>query len=951
MSIQGINATDISKITSGQVIIDLRSIVKELVENAIDASAKKILVNFANYGIDSITVQDNGKGISENDFDTVCLRSHTSKIREFEDLSKLGTLGFRGEALNSICALANKVSIKTRTLDSNPICHILDFDQFGALVKNTKKRGDMSTPSGTVVTIESIFKKFPVRWKNFIKNSKKEFHKTVSFITNYLLIYPTIKFEVTNVNNGKRSLILSSRGGENNTSTENLISIFGTNGNTNLLEINLQINKDISIAGHISSYSFGLGRSTQDRQFLFVNKRPIVYKKLAKIINEIYKSFNHVQFPVYILNLDINPEAIDVNLLPDKTSVLVHNEDKVLELIRESLITFYETKDEVVIPRNTQSQYTIPSRTHSMDEASTKLDQSKRQSNINETLKAFSNDTDSSFTEIVAKDHKIMKLDSKHRDDEETEEEKEEKEGQHQQGDDDDDDDHHHHHDGGGGGTYKVIDEVINEIKAHETGFGTFHESVKSLFSLEADVELKKCSSPALSHEYASLRNPLYIEGGVPTLVSYPSIHGSNDEINNKNDNNNDDNDDNDDKNNNDDDNDNDNSVMKSTEDKEINSKASVNLKRHFDYDYTTTAATVLQSDLDSEKDSNNATCISSPFIKTDNMDSASRKRFKGIMSSYLYEKPVMQQSNSLEAEEINPADNHGKNYFPVSEEQTSENGLHIQIGDEQFVEESLAKHKQTSRKSDLFKRWEIVSSESVMSLLEERMTIFGDDANYKAQKLLINKSLDEQEIYQIKKTDFLDMKLIGQFNLGFILVCHGSNLFIIDQHASDEKFNFERLLETFAVNYQPLITPLFVDLNVIDEMLVLDHEQIFQNNGFKISVDYDKPAGAKISLTSLPVYKNIMFSVDDFYELINLINEQPSNRNIKCSKIRKIVAMKACRSSIMIGSFLSKQRMQKVVANLSKLDKPWNCPHGRPTMRHLIESNNWQSRYPDYSL
>lgn len=93
------------------------------------------------------------------------------------------------------------------------------------------------------------------------------------------------------------------------------------------------------------------------------------------------------------------------------------------------------------------------------------------------------------------------------------------------------------------------------------------------------------------------------------------------------------------------------------------------------------------------------------------------------------------------------------------------------------------------------------------------------------------------------------------------------------------------------------------------------------------------------------------MFDTNDFMELINLINEQPSNKHIKCSKIRKILAMKACRSSIMIGSSLSRHKMTQVVRNLSRLDKPWNCPHGRPTMRHLSELENWKSKYNDYSL
>lgn len=175
--IQSINAVDISKITSGQVIIDLKSIIKELIENAIDAATSKIVVNFINYGIESITVQDNGKGIQKEDFETVCLRSHTSKINDLDDLTKLGTLGFRGEALNSICALSTKVTITTLTLDTYPRNYTLKYDQLGKLKEESSKLGGMSNKSGTTITIEHLFKNFTVRRKNFIKNSKRSFIK------------------------------------------------------------------------------------------------------------------------------------------------------------------------------------------------------------------------------------------------------------------------------------------------------------------------------------------------------------------------------------------------------------------------------------------------------------------------------------------------------------------------------------------------------------------------------------------------------------------------------------------------------------------------------------------------------------------------------------------------------------------------------------------------------
>ena len=155
-----------------------------------------------------------------------------------------------------------------------------------------------------------------------------------------------------------------------------------------------------------------------------------------------------------------------------------------------------------------------------------------------------------------------------------------------------------------------------------------------------------------------------------------------------------------------------------------------------------------------------------------------------------------------------------------------------------------------------------------------------------------------------------------GQFNLGFIIVDFddNNNLFIIDQHASDEKYNFEKLMASFKINYQLLIKPIKLELSVIDQMLVIDNQEIFHNNGFKLKIN-STPVDNEILLLTLPIYQNITFNLDDFNELLNLVSQQQDqvNPNLKCSKIKKILAMKACRSSIMIGTFLSKSKMRKL--------------------------------------
>src|SRR5271154_1049704 len=131
-----------------------------------------------------------------------------------------------------------------------------------------------------------------------------------------------------------------------------------------------------------------------------------------------------------------------------------------------------------------------------------------------------------------------------------------------------------------------------------------------------------------------------------------------------------------------------------------------------------------------------------------------------------------------------------------------------------------------------------------------------------------------------------------------------------------------------------------------MEESIVLDNLDIFKLNGFDIrhSTNESNTIGKRCILHSIPMSGNTIFTLSDLEELIHLIQVQPDKKSARCSKARALFAMRACRSSIMIGKALSFKMMEKVVGNLGGLDKPWSCPHGRPTMRHLTELDGWTS-------
>lgn len=236
--------------------------------------------------------------------------------------------------------------------------------------------------------------------------------------------------------------------------------------------------------------------------------------------------------------------------------------------------------------------------------------------------------------------------------------------------------------------------------------------------------------------------------------------------------------------------------------------------------------------------------------------------------------------------------------------------------------------------------------------------------------------SSEEQLSLTVSKDDFAKMRIVGQFNLGFILATRAAEdadgtassasakdeLFIIDQHASDEKYNFERLQAETVVQNQRLVRPKTLDLTAVEEEVIIENRAALEKNGFVVEVDEsgDEPIGRRCKLVSLPLSKEVVFDVRDLEELVVLLADSPTATTTtdrdgsssmyipRPSKVRKMFAMRACRSSIMIGKTLTVKQMEKVVRHMGTIDKPWNCPHGRPTMRHLMTLGEW-NEYDEY--
>ena len=311
----------INKIAAGEVIERPASVVKELVENAIDAGANNISVEIKNGGISYIRVTDNGKGIMPDDMEIAFERHATSKIRVASDLETIKSMGFRGEALASIAAIA-KVSMKSKTRDQKIGNEVIV--EGGNILKNE----EIGCPDGTTITVENLFYNTPVRYK-FLKKDFTESGYIEDAMTRIALIHPEIAIKL--ISSGKTIIQTSGNGDIKNV----IYGIYGKEITENILEVNYEY-EDIKITGVIGKPI--IARSNRSNQLFFVNKRYIKDKTLTSSAEQAYKGMITVgKFGFLVLNIEMDPHKVDVNVHPAKLEVRFEEEQKVFKAVYHAI--------------------------------------------------------------------------------------------------------------------------------------------------------------------------------------------------------------------------------------------------------------------------------------------------------------------------------------------------------------------------------------------------------------------------------------------------------------------------------------------------------------------------------------------------------------------------------------------------------------------------------------
>lgn len=895
------SSADSRRLCAGQVITCPADAVKELLDNSLDSGASYVEINLKNSGLSSIQVVDDGSGIKPDDFELLCVKHSTSKLSSFKDLETVDTLGFRGEALSSICSLG-KVRVVTKT-EGDEIGNILEFDSEG---KITKKIASPRT-RGTTITVTDLFHSLPVRQKYFEKQATANAKKVYTILHSYGLAIPSLKLLVTDTVKGNKKTIINTQ--PCNTITQKINNLMPArppvvvtlqpvdsilNEVADEFSIDLrsplvkEVIEKVEMEGVISPPKEG--RANADLQFVSINGRPVESSKLNKILNQTFRSFDPTgessRYPVFVINLKLPREWVDVNVTPDKRTLMVKHEAILHALIKSSLIELYGRHRHDAIEASkysmSSSQLTIVPDFEGKDviaePATSRGPVLSEPSTSHLPIQRMTSSTASTPSAI---DSRNVTLPNPHITLEPSFDPNQRR-------------------------ITEFLEPVIRppalpDVTLPSPSTSSFAPNANSTVTgaqtfppghplngkrlplidgrrspsgnLRRDTSREKSWSPSRPFERLSPSsvspmaavNPLDIRpsgNGVPSGFTIVREH-----------------------------------------------RRTAGSPPTAEYPGFVSASVALQSrqqpTVTAASKASDATHIPDPVPPRhqgkDNMSETPRKRPRieqqhdadgGDVSSKIPDRP--QVKAQIDLDEIMD------NLKMVSDNEDDEESIN---------EEEV----RTSR--DEFIPPEVVD--------------------------IPEKDIVQEIRSKVSREDIKSMKVIGQYNRSFILVDLKGDIFIVDQHAADERRNFDYLLENETLENVVLLNPIPMSLAPYEEEVVKENLSVFNKNGFSFDISERKSLGQQLTLTKVPHYGDVILSKSDAEELVNMIFSSPATTDsLRPTRVKELLAMKACKISIKIQDSLSHQEMEELIAGLATTTSPWTCAHGRPTFRFLTRGS-----------
>ncbi len=1062
--IRSVDNKTVQRICSDQVIVDLPSALKELLENALDAGATRLDIRLKEHGVELLEVADNGKGIAAADLDGVALRHTTSKLGDFDDLQRLASYGFRGEALNSLAALSS-LSITTRTKD-DAIGTSLAFDTEGAVTSRKRLAADV----GTCVSIATLFAPFPVRRRELQRNGASEFRKLVSMLQAYALICAEVRINCTHtLAKGGKNVLLQTPGGTGGLRAS-IAAVFGAKLLAELTPISGKSDEDdrFEVNGYISRPRAGDGRRAGDRQYLYVNSRPVDFPKLSRLLNEAYRQATARAecFPVAFVDVRAPPDSYDINVTPDKRTVLFAEEGKLLGLVRTILEKLFATESCTLQMQQPMLTFApAPVNAPSAEPAAPEPEAEPAAVADAKALAEEEKEEEEEEEEAIAPAAAAATEDEEEHDTEPEEDDEEE------------------------------------EVRSLGAAAANLPPPPPPAAEPAAPAALPAARAPAPAESSTAEFSFAAFAASAPVATS-SGIKRDSAELSS--------------------------TAPPPPSKRQLRSQAEEVVVELEEEEEAEAAEEAMEVDDTVEEEERPAAQPPSAEAEEEADDEAAEEETPSMKSLLALLKAAHEECNgpdgrgpiaelqlacatfaqqlgvlghlpvqrddatsitSLLAQLAQCAIKYLKGWYnhygeevvplPISQIEVEATLAAAGLGweEEALLDEESDVKEQSERLADAFAAMGATVTKAVEAKPKDKRRNQRrpaarddeddeDDDDYQEEEeedddeeegdgepsqrpsqntssqrsrasaksssggkaalhpnqahgfpedLLVSFSLEaarrqllggsgpqqeqpaaalvgteplgrvpsspsaggvrtvpdagsldratriatselEAELSRVlPKASFTEMEVLGQFNLGFMIaraqrLQGGGNddvgasssldtgdLYIIDQHAADEKYRFETLRNATEIHTQRLIAPLPLHLTAADELLVIDHMHVFNANGFHITVEANAPPTQRLKLVALPFSKETVFGPSDVHELVTLLAEAPGSM-CKLPKLRSMFAMRACRSAVMIGTALDQPKMTSLVRQLATLEQPWNCPHGRPTLRHLVD-------------
>lgn len=816
----------------------------------------------------------------------------------------------------------------------------------------------------------------------------------------------------------KKTIVFSTKASQ--TTKENIANIYGAKTLTALVPLDLKLelqptltqvlkeaatqsedaSKALTIAGHVSRPVFGEGRSTPDRQMFFVNSRPCLLPQIAKAFNEVYKSYNVTQSPFVFANLLMDTNAYDVNVSPDKRTILLHDQTSLLEALKQSLIDLFEAQEQTVPQSQLQTSMLPSYRPVTVDKEVREAAKSAAESPANAAtprpkyfpsspVAASSKDTSeapSTYSQGGQPAGLMSKFVGRNLQDREDVPIPARKAAEDQGPSNDKQRLTKRMQEQGRQIEDTTTQEAVSVLE-EEDGFQTqvARPVSRPVQDFNARVASQQARSANRSTESLSV-DPMNFTTQPPSEDEHLSPEPS----------------------------------TRPNKQSSDETQSAFDRVRPVEKTSKSIAPSLPTSTIPSAvSHTDKKRKLSIPGPPKGRRPQIQSSQFASRMHAFAAPGSQLPQSttkiaNGIVDKDVNDGDEQSQSQPPYPDARRSSSDSALFVGDEdddcqsepedqslskspsdeEYVDEEERRRRDDAKVEEMVRQAEATAQpptqqqdkrvaglmrsstrkdstiglmqflETTASRVDEQLSrLTGAMESFQRERAASpdadlppssKTSPEERLSLTIAKSDFANMKIIGQFNLGFILATrpsHSSNapgdeLFIIDQHASDEIYNFHRLSANTTLTPQPLVRPHPLELTAVEEETILSHTDTLAKNGFNITIDEsgDSPVGQRCQLLTLPTSRETVFDTRDLEELISLLSEATPTAGevIRPTKVRKMLAMRACRSSIMVGRTLTQKSMESVVRHMGEIDKPWNCPHGRPTMRHLASLGEW---------